>query len=189
MEVTAGTGLGDCFGSGTPLWGVVHNNDVEVKPMMCPETTQGKVDSIEVVVASRTDGEKILGTHNHSYSEINMNARKFFQLLGVFVAGFLCSYSMSKGRGGNAKGKVDPGIKEIRFHVKEAERGQYIFVEGMWRKVVEETTSPLDKFVPPTLEPGDIIHINKDGTVLITDHIEATKRTGGCPSSKWPERN
>ena len=51
--------------------------------------------------------------------------------------------------------------------------------DGHWYPIVNETDAKLLQLLPPQLEPGrDIAHVNTDGTVIITNHVEAAKRSG-----------
>jgi len=69
----------------------------------------------------------------------------------------------------------DPDIFPRRYR----EGVREVQVEGRWYSLVDETSSPLVRFVPPELSPGrEIAHINQDGTVTVTSHVEASKRSG-----------
>ncbi len=52
-----------------------------------------------------------------------------------------------------------------------------VFVEGKWVPLVSTTSSKLERFVPEGLTPGEVVHINKDGTAILTNHVEASKRS------------
>ena len=50
--------------------------------------------------------------------------------------------------------------------------------QGKWLPLVARTASPLVTTVPEGLTPGEVIHINEDGTALVTDNAQAAARIG-----------
>lgn len=69
------------------------------------------------------------------------------------------------------------------FPTREGRRE--VFVKGEWRPVVTSTRSKLAELIPPGLTPGEVVHVNDDGTCLVTSHVDAARRqnSGGGP---WP---
>ena len=67
-------------------------------------------------------------------------------------------------------------------------RRREVLVDGQWYPLVTSTRAKLVRFFPPELSRGEIAHVNADGTVLVTSHTEAGKRShweanGNCG---WP---
>lgn len=74
-----------------------------------------------------------------------------------------------------------------RFEIRETATGREVRVEGRWYLLVTSTRSRLLRFIPPdlNLDGGDIAHLNADGTVLLTNRVEAAKRSGWSGDG-WP---
>ncbi len=86
-----------------------------------------------------------------------------------------------------------PRTFEVRAHNGRREA----LVRGEWRPVVDSTRAALDGFEPKDLTPGEVAHLNADGTVVITSHVLAARRAeweaGGThgyphPSTEEAER-
>jgi len=50
--------------------------------------------------------------------------------------------------------------------------------QGKWLPLLAKTDSPLVTTVPVELTPGEVVHTNADGTVLVTDNAQAAARIG-----------
>ncbi len=71
------------------------------------------------------------------------------------------------------------------FETLATDDGRKVFVGGRWYPLVQSTKATLVELIPPTLTPGEVAHLNADGTVLITSHTEAAKRQS-MGGGAWP---
>lgn len=74
------------------------------------------------------------------------------------------------------------------FEIRTREGRREVNADGRWYPLVDRTDSPLERFIPPTLSPGQVVHLNADGTALLTDEREASQRSQRDPRKQhgWP---
>lgn len=80
------------------------------------------------------------------------------------------------------------------FPVRAAGDGREVFVrtadrpDGVWLPLVESTAARLVETVPAQLTPGPVVHVNADGTALVTDAPAASRRIDleGRGRPGWP---
>lgn len=80
------------------------------------------------------------------------------------------------------------------FAVRELGGRREVFVrttarpEGNWLPLVESTESPLAELIPSWETPGPVVHVNRDGTAVMTDYTVARLRVKSDPGHKhgWP---
>jgi hypothetical protein len=87
--------------------------------------------------------------------------------------------------GWQLRGLLAPPPAPRVVEVRAAGGRREAFVHGAWRPVVAATRSRLEAFEPPQLTPGEVAHLNADGTVLVTSHVEAARRAA-AGGGGWP---
>jgi hypothetical protein len=94
----------------------------------------------------------------------------------------------------------EPSVPTRKFLTRQHNGQTEVFVlppdsqQGKWLPLVAKTDSPLVATVPEELTPGEVVHLNVDGTVLVTDNAQAAARIGRelsgvhgwpPPTGKW----
>jgi hypothetical protein len=80
--------------------------------------------------------------------------------------------------------REEPSVPTRHFLTRQHSGQTEVFVltpvtqEGKWLPLVAKTVSPLVTTVPEELTPGEVVHINADGTALVTDNAQAAARIG-----------
>jgi hypothetical protein len=90
--------------------------------------------------------------------------------------------------------REEPSVPTRKFPTRQHNGQTEVFVltpdnpQAKWLPLVAKTDSPLITTVPEELTPGEVAHLNADGTVLVTDSAQAAARIGREVSGVhgWP---